>query len=163
MNRQIFRQALTEVSTTRKESLGAIRQDSNKFYKYVMLRNATATVAGVAGDPVIYAEGVTLQGYVNNRVVTDSTDGDTQPTGAGFLLASVAGVAGTAYYLWIQLTGIVTVPLAVTSGVVGSGVMPTTSGGTDKTLVVATGVINQMGTLLTATGTNNKVLASCQW
>lgn len=154
--------ALTEVTTdsNRADTLGAIIEENGKFYKYVKLLNV-GTVIGAVGDPVIYAEGATIKGYENNRVSLDSTDGDTQPTLAGFLLAIVTGTAATAYYLWIQLTGVVTVPTAVTSGVIGSGCMPTVASGTDKLLVVATGVINAHCVLLTTSGANNKVMAKC--
>lgn len=153
---QIFNQPLTEVSTTRKDKLGSLRLENGVWYKYVKLVNDTSTVAGVAGDPVAYdAAGA---GIAGNVVVLDLTDADAQPILAGFLMAAVAGVADTAYYLWIQISGPVTVPTAVGSGVIGSGVMLSTS---DKTLTVATGVINQGGVLATSSATNNVVIARC--
>ena len=162
MDRTIFNQTLTEVATSARDQLGALRCESGIWYKYVMLKNVTGTVAGVAGDPVHYVEGVTLKGYVNNHVALDLTDGDTQPTGAGFLLATVTGTAGTAYYVWIQLTGLVTVPTAIAgTPVVGSYVQPSTSSGTDKTLTLGTGVINKMGIATQTTAANNKIIATC--
>lgn len=154
MDRTIFNSKLTDVDTAAKDPLGAIRCENGKFYKYVQFRNKTATVAGVAGDPAVYTEAVTLQGVVNNQVCLDVTDADAQPVGAGLLMASIAGVLLTSYYCWIQLTGIGTVPTAVTTGVLGSGCMP----GGDKTLVVQTGVIHSCAVLITASGANNKVL-----
>jgi hypothetical protein len=160
MVKTIFKTQLTDVDSSARDVVGDIRHEAGIYYKYVKLLNV-GTVAGVAGDPVIYAEGATIKGYLNSWVSLDSSDGDTQPTLAGFLLATITGTAATAYYCWIQLTGYVTLPTAVTTGVIGSGCMPTTSSGTDKTLVVATGVINSFAILLTTSGANNKVLACC--
>lgn len=151
--RQIFRTQVTDVGTTAIDTVGALRYEDDKLYKYVQIKNVTATVAGVAGDPVAYAID-SADGPENSKVVIDLTDADAQPVGAGLLMGSVAGVAGTSYYGWIQLTGLATVPTAVGSGVLGSGFMMST---TDKTLTVATGVIFPCGVLLKATGANNTV------
>lgn len=153
--KQVFNQNVDVVSTTLRDTLGDIRFQNGKWYKYVKLQNTTATVAVVAGDPLAY--GIT-SGYDNNLVVSDMTDAETQPVGAGFATATIAGVLATAYYVWIQIKGLVTVPTAIGSGVVGSNVRMTS---TDKTLGVQTGVLNAMGVELTATAANNKVLADC--
>jgi len=153
MVRQLFSQPISEISTTRKEALGAVVEYQGKWYKYVEIKNS-ATVAGAAGDPVSY---FAATGYDDNRVVVRDADADAQPIGAGILQGTVAGVADTSYYGWIQIRGVATVLTAVTSGVVGSGVM---MGSSDKTMVVATGVIGHMGILLTATTANNKILCN---
>jgi len=153
--KQIFNQAIDEVSSTLKDKLGDWRFVDGKVYKYVKLQNATATVAGVSGDPVAYGA---TSGYDNNLVVLDMSDAESQPVGAGFLNATVVGTLATAYYVWITIKGLVTVPTAVGSGVVGSTVRLTS---TDKTLGVTTGVLNAMGVELTATAANNKVAADC--
>lgn len=158
--KSVFNQFLDEVSTTAKGKLGDLRQENGKWYKYVMLKNVTATVACVAGDPVSYAEGVTLLGYYNNHVVADATDADAQPVAAGCVLATITGTAGTAYYIWIQIKGYIVVPTAVTSGVLGTDIMPATG---DKTYTVRTGVIHGCGLLLSATAANNKVLLDCKF
>ena len=155
MDTVIFNQGLTEVSTTRRDKLGSIQFKEGKAYKYVKFQNTTATVAVVAGDPVAYGA---TSGYDNNLVVSDMTDAESQPVGAGFALAAIAGVLATAYYVWIQIKGLVTVPTAIGSGVVGSHVRLTS---TDKTLGVQTGVLNTMGVELTATAANNKIIADC--
>lgn len=155
--KQLFKQSLTEVSTTLKDVLGDLRCESGKWYKYVKLLNVTATVAGVAGDPVAYR---ITDGYSGNIVVLDLSDAAAQPVGAGFLMGTVTGTLAVPYYVWIQITGTVTVPTAVTSGVLGSGCMMATSAA-DKTLLVATGVISPIATLMTASGANNVVFASC--
>ena len=151
-DRAIFKSLLTDVDTTAVDKVGALRWDNGKLYKYVRLYNDTATVAGGAGDPVNYDA---LTGHSTHTVVLDNTDADAQPVGAGLLMATAVGTLDTSFYLWIQLTGAAIVPLAVTSGVLGSDCMP---GTTDKTLVVRTGVIHGCCVLTAASGANNTVL-----
>lgn len=153
-DRTIFNTQLTDVDTTARDPVGALRWEGGKLYKYVLFKNVTATVAGVAGDPVAYAID-SADGPENHKVVLDMTDADAQPVGAGLLMGTVAGVLATSYYCWIQLTGLATVPTAVTTGVLGSNCM---MGTTDKTLVVATGVIHSCAVLCKATAANNTVL-----
>lgn len=148
-----FNQPIDEVSTTKKDMLGKIVEYQGKTYKYVEVRNS-ATVAGAAGDPVSY---FAATGYENNRAVVRDADADAQPIGAGILQGTVAGVADTSYYCWVQIRGVATVLTTVTSGVVGSGVM---MGAADKTMVVATGVIGHMGILLTTAAADNKILCN---
>lgn len=159
--RTTFKTQLTDVDTSAKDVLGSLRCEGEKWYRYVKLINDTAsvTVTGVNGDPVSYTDG----GVANNEVTLDVTSADaTDPILAGCLsLASgvtLAGTYNTTYYLWIQVTGLVTVPTAVTSGVIGSGAM--TAAG-DKTLTVTTGVRANRATLVTATAANNKVILHC--
>ena len=130
--KQAFVQGLTEVSLTEKDSLGDIRWEGNKCYKYVKFLNTSATVAGVANDMC----GYTLAGYASHTVCCDATDMATKPIGAGICLAAVTGTAGTAYYIWIQIKG----PATITTNLAG-----TPSDGdalylstTDKTLTLAT-------------------------
>lgn len=154
----IFKQPVTEVSLVQKDRLGDLRLEDGKWYKYVKLLNITATVAGVAGDPVAYtAAGA---GILNHTVVLDCSDADSQPICAGFLMGTVAGVhsPATSYYIWVQITGRVVVPTAVGSGVVGSHVRLTS---TDKTLGVMTGVLGNCGVEATATAANNVIIADC--
>lgn len=127
----LFRTQLTDVDTEDKDGVGSIRFERNKVYKYVMLKNTTATVAAAAGSMVAYdAE----DGHSNSHVVVDLTDADSTPIPAGATLATITGTAGTAYYCWIQIKGLVTVDTAITSGADGVGVYLTT---TDKTLAKA--------------------------
>lgn len=155
--KSFFNQAITEVSTTLKDVLGDIRFEDGKFYKYIKILNVTATVAGVAGDPVSYR---ITDGYSGNIGVLDNSDAAAQPVCAGFLCGTVTGTLAVPYYVWVQLTGTVTVPTAVTSGVLGSGAMCATG---DKTLTVTTGVIAPVCTLMTATAANNVVFAQVPW
>ncbi len=158
MEQVLFQQNIGDSSTVRKDKLGALRWKDGVLYKYVEINNGT-TVAGVAGDACVFHDAT---GYIENKASLDNSDADaTNPIVAGFLTADITGTASTSYYQWVQITGVVTTPLAVTSGAIGSGVMMTTGGGGDKQLVLATGVINSCAVLLTASGANNKVIAKC--
>lgn len=161
--RQIFKTQIGDVDSSARDVVGSLRWENDKLYKYVKLVNTTATVAGVAGDPVAYkAGGASIDG-TDAVVVIDLTDADTIPVCAGFLTGAVTGTSGTAYYTWVQLTGQVTVPTAITSGVVGNSVYLTT---TDKTLAKAVeadsaGPYKQVvGVETTATAANNKIIAN---
>lgn len=74
-----------------------------KKYKYVELKNETATVSGVAGDVVGYLGSPSSS--ENNTVVTDNSDAATKPVGAGVLGVAVVGTLAVAEYVWIQVTG----------------------------------------------------------
>ncbi len=113
---QTFQTPLTDVSVVQRDPLGSIRHEGGKWYKYVKLNNS-ATVAGVAGDKVVY---FAATGYGANRVCSRAADGDaTMPIAAGILLAACAGVAATDYFLWVQIKGAATLSNAVVSGVAG--------------------------------------------
>lgn len=162
MLKRYFNQALTAISTSPLDTLGDLRLENGVWYKYVEIRNATATVAGVAGDPVGYFAGT---GVVNSRVVLDLTDADNPPIPAGLLQGTVAGVHSppTSYYGWIQLTGPHAVPTAVSSGAAGCPVKLTT---TDKTLakvseVDSTGAYQSVcGISIDASGANNQIICN---
>lgn len=129
--KEVFRSALTDVTSDLRDTLGDFRCEQSKWYKYVKLYNTTATVAGAAGDPVAYDSET---GAEDNTVVIDLSDADNPPVCAGFLLATVTGTLLTAYYVWIQLTGPLTCVAAITNGADG---VPATLSTTDKTLTVA--------------------------
>jgi len=94
--------SLTRVDSEAKHAVGTVNTNYNgKIYKYVKLLNTSATVTGAAGDVV----GYDVTAGVDGTVVTDNTDASTKPVGAGVLAATVAGVAGTAEYLWVQVAG----------------------------------------------------------
>lgn len=164
MLRTTFASQIGDVDTSARDPLGCLRWYNDNLYRYVRLQNETATVAGVAGDPVAYDAGGASEAGTGARVVLDLTDADTVPVCAGFLTGTVVGTAGTAYYTWIQLTGVVTVPTAITNGVVGTPVVLST---TDKTLVQANEADSgadykeNCGVEISATGANNKIIARC--
>lgn len=130
---------LTEVATdfpTHTE--GSVYTDSDGIkYKYVKLRNESATVAVAAGDVLGYlgSPGATE----NNTVVSDNTDAATKPVGAGVALGTVAGVATTSYWIWVQVTGPFTAnnDIAGTTPADGDALYLST---TDKVLTLATAV-----------------------
>lgn len=149
-----FNTAIGDVDSTAKDALGALRFENQKWYKYVKVANVTATVAGAVGDPVSYKAT-----YDGSTCVIDQSDAETITVCAGFLTGAVTGTAGTAYYTWVQLTGIVTVPTAITGGAIGKTCY-CAAGTTDKTLLVGAAAYNQIvGTELDASGANNRILA----
>jgi len=133
-----FQTALDEVTTVRKDQLGAHRYENGKWYKYLELKNVTATVAGVAGDGVAYGA---AGGYTANKGVLDLSDADgTKALAAGVLVGAVPGVAGTSYFGWVQIKGHATLSIAVTGGVIGQAFNLTT---VDKTFAVQAAVTDQ--------------------
>lgn len=123
-------------------TLGAtIDSQGTKTYRYVKLRNETATVAVVSGDMLAYlASPVAGSGASLNQeyhtVVSDNTDAATKPIAAGMALASVAGVLATAYYGWVQTGGFAIVNQTIAGTPAdGDGLFLAT---TDKTLTLAT-------------------------
>lgn len=130
--KQTFLTPLSEVSLVQKEVLGTLRYENNQVHKYINIQNS-ATVAGVAGDMVVY---FAATGYAANRVCVRAADGDaTVPFAAGILNAACAGVAATNYYGWIQVKGPATLSTAVTGAAAGKVFKAST---TDKTFAVAT-------------------------
>ena len=137
---RIFTTKLTDVDTIKKEQLGVIRWEGNKCYKYVKIQNTTATVAGVAGDPVAYGAAT---GYTNNLVVIDLSDADASfALPAGVLVGSVTGTAGTAYYGWIQIKGPATVVTAIAGTPADGDLLELAA--TDKTVQKRTVVDNNI-------------------
>lgn len=126
-----FSGPVTRVDSADLEGLGALRIEQGKIYKYVKLANASATVALAAGDPVAY---LAVTGYSTNTVVSDLTDADTAPLGGGVATGVVAGVAGTSYYIWVQIKGPATALTTVPGADGGALTMSTT----DKTFLVPT-------------------------
>lgn len=130
-------QAFTEVSTTQKHWPLGDEQVNNADgfrYRYVKLQNTTATVATTAGFAVAYdataADGTT--------VVSDVDDATTKPICAGFAAGAAAGVLATAYYMWVQVSGTVTLNKEIGgTEAEGDAVFLTT---TDDTLTLATAV-----------------------
>ncbi len=125
----------TRVDSAAEYELGTVYQNfSGEKYKYVELKNETATVAVVAGDVLGYLGSPGAS--ENNTVVSDNTDAATKPVGAGVAMAAIAGVAATAYYTWVQVTG----PFTAANNLAGTpadgdALFLST---TDKTLTLAT-------------------------
>jgi len=129
--KRVYLTPLDAVDTVDKEDVGTLRFEGNKVYKYVKLQNTTATVAVLAGDAVAYNAEV---GHSVSQVVSDMTDADAAPVGAGIIQGTVAGVLATAYYCWIQIKGPVTALQTIgDTPVDGQEVSMST---TDKTLTI---------------------------
>jgi len=142
--KKVFVTPLTAVDSTDKEGVGTLRFEGDKIYKYVQIKNTTATVAGAAGDPVAY---FAVTGPTDHRVVLDLTDASAQPVGAGVLMGIVVGTLTVAYYGWIQVSGLSTLLTDVQgTPVIGSGCMMNT---TDKQMTKMTGVIASIATYIT--------------
>jgi hypothetical protein len=106
---------LTSNDSTAQFALGTIFEAAGgKTYKYVELKNETATVAGAAGDVVGYLGSPSAT--ENNTVVTDNTDAATKPVGAGVLGVAVVGTLAVAEYVWVQVTG----PFTATQNLAGT-------------------------------------------
>lgn len=110
--KQVFVQGLTERSTTEKDTLGDIRMEGSKWYKYIKFNDGAADEAGVAGEACGY---YLLDGYKNNEVTSDVSD-CTGLIGAGILQAALA----LAEYGWIQIKGAATLTIAL--GTVTDGI-----------------------------------------
>jgi len=129
--KRVYLTPLTAVDTADKEGVGTLRFEGNKVYKYVKLQNTTATVAVAAGDPVAYDAEV---GHSVSQVVSDMSDADAAPFGAGIIQGTVAGVLAVAYYCWIQIKGSAVVLTTVADTPVdGQEISMST---TDKTLTI---------------------------
>ena len=131
--KQAFASKLTDVDSVAREALGTLRFEGNKVFKYVEIKNVTATVAGAKGDPVGYAA-TGANGYLNSKVVLDLTDADNPALMAGVLQGTVTGTLGTSYFGWIQIRGPATLLTAVTNGAAGAAF---TMVATDKTCIKA--------------------------
>jgi hypothetical protein len=106
---------LTSNDSTAQFALGTIFEAyGGKKYKYVELKNETATVAGAVGDVVGYLGSPSAT--ENNTVVTDNTDAATKPVGAGVLGVAVVGTLAVAEYVWVQVTG----PFTATQNLAGT-------------------------------------------
>ena len=109
-------------TTSSENMLGALgvnaTSQGTKTYRYVKLRNETSTVSGDGGDMVAYLSAPANDDEIHT-VVTDNTDAPTKRIAAGMIeadsdgnftiddssSATVPGVAGTAYYGWVQCAG----------------------------------------------------------
>lgn len=168
--KQVFVQGLTEVVSKvttvvgdgAKDRLGDIRIEGNKTYKYVQLLNATATVAVAVGDFLNY-RAIGANGYRDGLVCSDATDADTVPVMAGVAGVAAAGVAGTSYFLWVQIAGHATVRAVLGTPAVGN---PITSSTTDLSATRA----NSAGAAAAdpvhygvSLSTTTQVALSCPW
>lgn len=121
---------LTETSAVDKEGKGTLRQEGNKWYKWVQYNTAAGAVAAVAGNICYYTkDDVASEGYENNRVTSDLSE--SYNVGAGVLMSAPADE----YYCWIQIRGYALITPALTAGADGNALTPV--GATDGTLDVS--------------------------
>lgn len=121
---------LDSASATQEMALGQIYEaNDGKAYKYVVYNEATAAVAGVAGEVAYY---YLLDGYKNNEVTSDVSDA-TGGIGAGVLQAALAD----GEYGWVQIEGPATLTIALTAGTDGDNLTPTGAGDGTLDLVTA--------------------------
>ena len=93
-------------STEQTDTLGDIRLENGKFYKYVNFNQATMTAT--AGDCVAY---IGSTGYVSNVVTVDYSEAGVKRIGAG--IVGVAISTSEDRYIWIQIKGLATVATAL--------------------------------------------------
>ncbi len=144
--KKVFQTALTDLKTTDVESVGTLRFEGNKVYKWVQFSGVTAVVAGTL---------VCYNTTVGANLGVTGVDGANSVVAAG--IAQVAVGTGTVQYGWIQVAGPVAFQGTIT-GAAGAGL--TANGATAGNLVVTSGVIPQFAILLDAT---NKILLLCGW
>lgn len=125
---------VTAVLTTEDFDLGTVMfDDTNKAYKFIQYKEATAAVDGVAGEVTYY---YTLDGYKLHQVTSDLTD--SVELGAGVLQA----VMSDDEYGWIQIKGPALLTIALTAGTDGDPLTPT--GSADGTLDVSAAVTDHV-------------------
>lgn len=121
---------LTDVNTTIKDVLGAVRWEPNgKAYKYVQYVEGAAAVDGVAGEVAYYYED---DGPITFKVSSDLSD-CTGDVGAGVLQAAMSDLE----YGWIQIKGPATLTIALTAGADGDSLCATGAGDGTLDLSVA--------------------------
>lgn len=115
------------VTSTQEFALGTVGQKHDGgLYKYITYNEASAAVAGVAGEVTYYIAGT---GYAANDVTSDLSDADTTPVGAGVLQA----VMNDNEFGWIQIKGHATLSIAI-SGTTADGNALTPTGADDGSL-----------------------------
>ena len=124
--KQVFIQALSETSTVAKDTLGDIRWEGNKVYKYMQFNNGAGNIALLADAVVGY---YLLDGYKNNVVTMDNSD-MTGDVGAGVSQLVMADLD----YGWFQIRGAATLA-------------PALEAGTDGDPLTLVGVTDDVGTL----------------
>lgn len=103
MTAQSWHPALTDVDTSPQATLGTIREDDNKAYKYVKFSGSNAVAAG------------DLVGYVASIATMTTVDGAVGVGPAGVAQAAVLTANGVQYG-WIQIEGIAVLASAIAGG-----------------------------------------------
>ena len=155
--KQSFITGLAEVSTTEKDTLGDIRIEGNKVYKYVQYK-ATA-IACIAGRMAGF---YTPDGHKLNQVTLDTSD---QEATATLLAAGVTqAVIPTDGFGWIQVAGNALMTVAIVAA----------ADGDPLTLVGATADIGDLDLHITAVSNSHlcawagdvsdkEIIVDCPW
>ena len=127
--KQVFIQALTEISPSAKDTLGDIRWEGNKCYKYVLYDDGAVNVTGVAGEVCYY---ILDTGYPAHVVTSDlsSAGADATIIAAGVLQA---GLDDTEFG-WIQIKGHATLTITIVAGADGNALTPSGAAASDGSL-----------------------------
>lgn len=115
---QVFKPAIGDLDLTAQASLGTIYELDNKRYKYVKFSGTTAITAN------------DFCCYVVSDELNQTVDQANSVLGAGCAMASLS--TGTVYYGWIQISGLVTLNVALDAGSDGDAL--TNNGATAGTL-----------------------------
>lgn len=149
------------VSSQDDNGVGTIRWNANgtKCYKWVKMLN-TSTVACVAGTLVGYQKAAN-SGYPNSLVSADtSADSDAVPIPAGCCTATIAGTAATAYFLWVQIKGLVTLALDVTNGLAGDEFLLSTTD-SQPTIRLDASLAKAAGISIDAASSTKRAILDC--
>lgn len=119
---QVFQTPLDEVSSVRKEKLGAIRWEADKAYKYIQYESGAGGIAAAAGKACYYYAAAGVSAGDLTKVTCDLSD--SAEIGAGIL----QGAPADGEYGWIQIKGPATLSVALTAGGDGDPLTPTGAG-----------------------------------
>ncbi len=147
---------LTDNDSSDRETVGTLRFENNKMYKYVKYDHGVAGLDLVVGDVV---------GYLLNEadsyfVTADVSSMDTIPVMAGVIVA--ATVTADDSYIWIQIGGPVTLAATVEGTTPSAGdVLAVLAGTTDKYAEIdPTDHAVRCGFMVTTT---TGVILQCPW
>ena len=129
--KKVFATPLDDVATVTegaKEELGTIRFEGNAIYKYIVYNDGAGSVDGELGGVTFYyaVGGVNTEGYNDNEVTSDETDG---VIGAGVSMSLLLD----GQFGWIQIRGFATLTTTPT-GSPADGDALTAVGTSDHTL-----------------------------
>ncbi len=148
---------LTDVDTTDRESIGTLRFESGKMYKYVKYNHGVGELDLVVGNVVGYF----LNGADDYVVTADVSSMDTLPVIAGIIVAATVTVDDS--YIWIQIGGPGTLATTVEGTTPAAGdVICILTGTTDKYAEIdptANNVVTGGFMVTTTTG----VILTCPW
>tara|TARA_R100001244_G_scaffold55425_1_gene47537 strand:- start:716 stop:1222 length:507 start_codon:yes stop_codon:yes gene_type:complete len=139
----IVSQAFDEAQSLKANELGTVAQFrdvgstdyGSAFFKYVKYDTGTGPVAALANYVAYY---YLVTGYKRSEVSMDRTDA-TPALGAGVLHSAPTN----GQYIWIQVTGVATLGIALTAGADGNA-LTAVGAGADGTLDVSNAVTDQI-------------------